>query len=79
MRLPEPFEYKVACVDAVIFGLSSMTGNWEWASNFALPMYTTNYGVSSTIMGSSGCGYAASAWVGYGTGSQDSGAFRCAK
>ena len=79
MRLPEPFEYKVSCVDAATFGLSSMTGNWEWSSNFALPMYTTYNGVASAVMGNLGCDYAYWGWVGYSTGHQTSYAFRCAK
>ena len=60
MRLLEPFEYKLACVDASEFNLNDMTGNWEWASNFALPMTINSdyYGVGAAIMGGSGCAYA---------------------
>lgn len=79
MRLPESFEFKYSCDSAGTFGLSSMTGNWEWSSNFALPMYDTNYGVGAAILGNSGCGYAGWGWVGRADGSQPSYAFRCAK
>ena len=78
MRLPEPFEFKYACVNAGTFGLNSMTGDWEWASNFALPVYDSNYGVGAVIMGYSGCGCAYWGWVGSHDGGQHSLAFRCA-
>jgi len=80
MRLPEPFEYKLACVNATTFGLNSMTGNWEWASNFALPILdSTNNALAVGVMGTSGCGYSAVSWVGTSTGVQDSYAFRCVR
>lgn len=79
MRLPEPFEYKVACVDAATLGLSSMTGNWEWSSNSALAMYDPNRGLAATILGHSGCAYAAWDWIGYGTGAQGTTPYRCVK
>jgi len=80
MRLPEGLEYKYACKNEAGFSLSSMTGNWEWSSNEALPMYNgANYGVGAAVMGGSGCGYATWGWVGYGTGGEDSSAFRCAR
>jgi len=80
MRLTEPFEWKLSCKNAATWSLSSMTGNWEWASNFSLPVYGgSGTGVGSAIFGSSGCGYAAWDWVGYGTGYEASDAFRCAR
>ena len=79
MRLPEPFEYKLSCDYAGTFGLSAMTGNYEWASNFALPMYYTNAGVGAAVMGHFGCSDASWYWVGRDGGYQDSYAFRCAK
>jgi formylglycine-generating enzyme required for sulfatase activity len=79
MRLPEPFEYKVACKEASTFGLNNMIGNWEWASNFALPMYNSYNGVSAALMGDSDCSYASWGWVGCSIGKQISGAFRCVK
>lgn len=33
-RLPEPAEFQYACYHGS--GLSNMTGNWEWTSNFAI-------------------------------------------
>jgi len=38
MRLTEPFEWKLACKNAATWDLTAMTGNWEWASNFSLPI-----------------------------------------
>jgi len=37
-RLPEPFEWQVACDNAATLGLSNMTTGFEWASNFAIPV-----------------------------------------
>ena len=79
MRLPEPFEWKVSCVDSATFGLSSMTGNWEWTSNFALPMYNSNGGIASGIIGESSCSTATWTWVGRGDGAQVSHNYRCVK
>ncbi|PIV32014.1 hypothetical protein COS33_00130 [Candidatus Wolfebacteria bacterium CG02_land_8_20_14_3_00_37_12] len=79
-RLSEPFEWKFACQNAETLGLSAMTGNWEWASNFSLPLYDVNSsGVGSSVFGSSGCGYATWGWVGYNTGNEASLAFRCVR
>ncbi len=79
MRLLEPFEYKLSCKEAIAFSLNSMTGNWEWVSNFALPMYNSNTGVGAAVMGGSGCNYSGWDWVGTSAGSEASIAFRCAK
>jgi hypothetical protein len=79
MRLPEPFEFKYACVNASTFVLNDMTNNWEWASNFALPVYDSNSGVGAALMGDSVCSYAYWHWVGTSDGSQASDAFRCVK
>ncbi|MBI4993965.1 hypothetical protein HZC33_03390, partial [Candidatus Wolfebacteria bacterium] len=80
MRLPEPFEWKLACKNAATWSLINMTGNWEWASNFSLPMFLGNdSGVESAIFGGSGCNYAGWNWVGYGTGYEHSNAFRCVR
>lgn len=79
MRLPEPFEYKVACVDAATFGLNSMTGNWEWASNEAFPMYTTYAGLGAVRIGVSGCSHTGWTWIGTDTGIHYSFTFRCVK
>ncbi len=80
MRLPENFEYKYGCKNAGSFGLSSMTGNWEWSSNEALPMYYgANHGLGTTIIGSSGCSYAGWGIVGNVTGYEPLVSFRCAR
>jgi len=80
MRLAEPFEWKLACKNAATWSLNNMTGNWEWASNFALPMYDgSRYGVGAAIFGNSGCRYANWGWVGTNTDREDSNAFRCVR
>ncbi len=78
MRLPEPFEWRVSCVDAATFGLNDMTGNAEWASNAAIPLVTTSsVGIGATIFGFSTCSSASFSWVGRGTPSSESEAYRC--
>ena len=80
MRLPEPYEWQLACMNASTWGLSSMGTQWEWASNFTLPLYGSNYvGVGAAVFGSSGCGYASWAWLGSSYGGQDSYYYRCAR
>ncbi len=79
-RLPEPWEWQVACDAAGSLGIINMTNNWEWASNFAMPMYTGSYyGVGAPVFGYGGCNYASWRWVGYHSGSRDSPPFRCVR
>ena len=33
MRLPEAFEWSIACINAITYGLNDMEDDWEWASN----------------------------------------------
>ncbi len=80
MRLPEPYEWQLACMNASTWGLSSMGTQWEWASNFTLPMYySSSIGVGAAVFGTSGCGYADWAWLGNNIGNQYSGNYRCAR
>ncbi len=80
MRLPEPYEWQLACMNASTWGLSSMGTQWEWASNFTLPMYNGSYGgVGAAVFGGSGCGYAGWYWLGGNGGGQDSNFYRCAR
>ncbi len=80
MRLPEPYEWQLACMNASTWGLSSMGTQWEWASNFTLPMYDGGYlGVGAAIFGSSGCTYANWDWLGFNSGNQYSYYYRCAR
>ncbi len=80
MRLAEPFEWKLSCKNAATWSLVGMTGNWEWASNFSLPMYGgSDSGVASALFGGSGCSYATWNWVGGNNGYEGSYVFRCAR
>lgn len=79
-RLPEPWEWKYVCNNAGTLGVSTMTDNWEWASNFALPMYNDSfYGVSAAMFGGGGCAYASWDSVGYATSDEASHSFRCVR
>ena len=79
MRLPEPYEWKLSCDNAGTWSLTSMTGNWEWASNEALPMYYGGYGVGAAMFGNSGCRYASWGWLGYDNGTESTQTFRCVR
>ena len=80
MRLPEPYEWQLACMNASTWGLSSMGTQWEWASNFTLPMYNSSYyGVGAAVFGTSGCYYAGWYWLGDNSGYQFSASYRCAR
>jgi hypothetical protein len=54
-RLPEPGEFKFACNNGV--GLSNMTDDFEWASNFTVTIHdhTGGAGLTAAKMGSGGC------------------------
>jgi len=80
-RLPEPWEWQVACDNATTLNIDKMINNWEWASNFALPMLYTgsNYGVDAAVFGNGGCNYAAWDWLGSNYGYRGSHAFRCVR
>lgn len=59
-RLPEPIEYKYACNSAGGLGLSDMTDDWEWATNFPMPIMdnASGYiaqGLNALVMGNGAC------------------------
>ena len=77
-RLPEPFEWQTACDQAGTLGLNDMKNNWEWASNFPLPMYDgSKFGIGVTVFGNGGCGSGLYTWLAYTTQNRSSQAFRC--
>lgn len=82
MRLPEPFEFKFACDSASTFGLADMTGNFEWASNTALPIADSvrGSGLGATMIGDEGCAHATWEWIGRSDADQcDARPFRCVR
>ena len=77
-RLPESFEWQVGCDNAYALGLVGMGSQWEWASNFALPMSTgSGNGVGAAVFGPCGCNCANWARLGDGSGNRNSYWFRC--
>lgn len=79
MRLPEPFEWQLACHNAKTWSINKIVGNWEWASNVVYPLNVmNNMGMVSAIFGFSGCHYGSWEWVAYLSGSQYKANFRCA-
>jgi hypothetical protein len=82
LRLSEPFEWQFACIDAASLAIDSMTGAWEWTSNSSIGqslVFGSVSSVATSIMGLSGCNYAAHAAVGRSDGVQPSHPFRCAR
>ena len=82
MRLPEPLEWQYACNNAGTWSLSTMTTNWEWASNTTLSSYNGGYsygGLFVTVLGSGGCNYSIGGWVGRYDATALSTNFRCAR
>lgn len=79
-RLPEPGEFRFACVNAG--GLNNMTDDYEWASNFHTLIDTGGYaGASVIVMGDTGCSRATSKWFGYNQagGLASSQPYRCVR
>lgn len=79
MRLSEPFEWSLACKNAGTWSLTSMTGNYEWASNIAISNAAEGsiYGVSTTEAGAAGCDDFYGAKVGATNNTEDTKVFRC--
>lgn len=81
MRLPEPFEWRISCVDAPTFGLNDMTGDWEWASNVALPIRSptgsASAGVGASTFGSVNCASGSNSWIGNSVHANNQHSFRC--
>ena len=83
-RLPEAGEWLVACTLATDVGITLMTGNHEWSSNFPLyvPFYSSgaiHYGYYVPLLGSKGCNFASWGWLAHKSngGSAGSHAYRC--
>ncbi len=80
MRLPEAFEWQLSCNNAGTWSMSTMTTVGEWAGNTTIPTSNiTNRGITALRIGDGGCNYGSMGWVAYGTGTEDSLNFRCAR
>lgn len=79
-RLPEPGEYKYACKNPPT-GLTNMTNDFEWASNYPLNIYSDSSfgGVGAAVAGGGGCTYLTFGAIGANPGSEGSAPFRCVK
>lgn len=81
-RLPEPAEFKYACKYGA--GLTGMTGNWEWATNFSLHIYAadspSNHYLALT-MGQLGCAHLAAGRVARepSSGGDETKPYRCVR
>jgi hypothetical protein len=81
MRLPEPGEFKLACDNGT--GLSDITDDWEWVSNFATTLATDdatpNVGAAVPTGGNGGCNYGSADYATSITGTIGSLAYRCVR
>lgn len=78
-RLPESVEFKYACLNAP-GGLNDMTGDYEWATNFPVPIYGESpsyHLIVGQIIGGSGCTYSGIAAIVNATGTHHSVPYRC--
>lgn len=78
MRLPEAFEWLIACNNAGTYGLNSMTGDWEWASNSAYPISSVN-GIAVNAAGLTGCNTGSWGFAGNSSNSANTFSFRCVR
>ena len=81
MRLPEPFEWRVACDDAATFAINDMEDSWEWSSNSVEGDLTAGSGafVSAVIMGNGSCAHGSQGSASSGTGSSTPHEYRCVR
>ena len=80
MRLPEPFEWQIACYYAKEWSLDSIGSFQEWASNLVRPLYFRNSkGVGTNIFGGLGCDHSSLLWAGLPSGFQSQSSFRCVR
>ena len=79
-RLPEPGEWLVACYGAANYGLSSMTNNDEWASNFAKGDLRDDYlAIAVPALGRNRCDFGTMGKVAInGSNTAESKTYRCA-
>lgn len=83
-RLPEPGEWKYACGLAGGLSISNMTDDWEWASNFPIPIMDNSngyvgQGLDALVMGDGACNKGIVVEVAtYGTGSASM-PYRCVR
>jgi hypothetical protein len=78
MRLPEAFEWFLACEGSATYGTNNMTGDWEWASNSAIPITGTN-GIAVNAAGNSGCSTGSWGFVGNSSNGANSWTYRCVR
>ncbi len=80
MRLPEIFEYQLGCMNDTLFGLSSMTDTFEWASNSAFAAYSgADAGIVAFTVGGGGCDFGSTHWVAHWNGGLIRTPYRCAR
>ncbi len=80
MRLPEAFEWTVACADAALFAITDMEDEWEWTTNTASPLFVSGFqAVSASVFGNGSCGHASVGSIGNSSGTPGSWEYRCAR
>lgn len=80
MRLPEPFEWQLACDNEALFALDSMTDDYEWASNSAQPDTNEFVGtIAASVFGQGSCSRATRGTLGNSSGNQTLAVTRCVR
>ncbi|MDA8021282.1 MAG: hypothetical protein MPN21_27930 [Thermoanaerobaculia bacterium] len=78
MRLPEVFEWKVACGDAALFALANMVDNVEWSANATISVGGAG-GVFATSLGNGSCNWGSPSTVSNDSGNASDNHYRCAR
>jgi len=79
MRLPEYFEWTLACQNDTFFGVLQMTDNWEWASNEARFLSDGAVsGLGGATLGNGSCSHGVWQWSSRELGGTTLSFFRCA-
>lgn len=80
MRLPEPFEWKIGCINATDLALDAIDDNWEWSSNAALPVIDSPAGrLIVSVLGNGSCSHGSWSNFANGGGTANSYSYRCAR
>ncbi len=79
MRLPEPFEWKLACTYSATWSMINMTGAQEWASNHPDTFYEAAHYTGVVSFGATGCNYSAHGYLGSTSSDISTSPFRCVR
>lgn len=83
MRLPEPFEWQVACGNSAEFAVSDLEDGWEWTGNSVFAIRAESSPVRSSLdaflMGNGSCTHGVHGVTARNDGATTTGEMRCAR